>query len=58
MIMNGTRVEKTVKAPNNYMLEVEQLSKCVLGEEHPHVSKAFSLRVARVMDRILNEIGY
>ena len=58
MIMNGTRVEKTVKAPNNYMLEVEQLSKCVLSEEHPHVSKAFSLRVARVMDRILNEIGY
>lgn len=55
---NGVGETKTVTAPNNYMLEVEQLSRCVLGEEVPHVTKDFSLKVARVMDRILKESGY
>ena len=49
---------KTVTSPNNYMLEVEQLSCCVLGETSPHVTKEFSLKTARVMDRILCAIGY
>jgi len=58
VIRNGVKETKTVTAPNNYMLEVEQLSRCVLKEAIPHVTKEFSLKVARVMDRILNEIGY
>ncbi len=58
IIRNGVGETKTVTAPNNYMLEVEQLSRCVLGEEVPHVTKDFSLKVARVMDRILKESGY
>ena len=45
-------------APNNYALESEQLSRCILTGEKPHVSKDFSLLVARVTDRILREIGY
>ena len=55
---NGTKETKTVVAPNNYALETEQLSRCVLYGETPHVSKAFSLAAARVTDRILSAIGY
>ena len=51
-------VTKTVTARNNYALEVEQLGRCISGEENPHVSEAFSLLNARVIDRILGEIGY
>lgn len=58
VIRNGMNETKTVTAPNNYMLEVEQLSCCVLGETSPHVTKEFSLKTARVMDRILCAIGY
>ena len=58
IIRNGERETKTVTAPNNYALEVEQLSRCILTGEAPHVSEAFSLRVARVTDRILEQIGY
>ena len=50
--------QKTVTAPNNYALESEQLSRCILFGEKPHVSKAFSLMTARVTDRVLNAAGY
>ena len=40
------------------MLEAEQLSRCVLYGEKPHVSREFSLLTARVTDRILEAIGY
>ena len=55
---NGERETKTVHAPQNYSLEVEQLSRCILFGEKPHVSREFSLKVARVTDRILSRIGY
>ena len=58
VIRNGVEETKTVTAPNNYALESEQLSLCVLGEAKPHVSKEFSLLTARVTDRILQAIGY
>ena len=58
IIRNGVSETKTVTAPNNYTLEAEQLSRCILFGEAPHVSKAFSLLTARVTDRILEEIGY
>ena len=58
VIRDGRSETKTVEVPNNYMLESEQLSRCILAGETPHVSKAFSLRTARVMDRILQAIGY
>ena len=58
IIRNGVKETKTVTAPNNYALESEQLSRCILFGEKPQVSKEFSLLVARVTDRILREIGY
>lgn len=51
-------VEKTVKTPHNYGLEVEQLGRCVMGLETPHVSNAFSLRNSKTMDRVLKEMQY
>ncbi len=58
LIRDGKAEIRTVLCPNNYALEVEQLSRCVLGEAVPHVTKEFSLAVARVTDRILAGIGY
>ena len=53
--------EKTVKnvsTPHNYRLEVEQLGRCITDGEKPHVSEAFTLANARLLERILNIIGY
>ncbi len=58
VIRNGASETKTVISPNNYALETEQLSRCILFGEKPHVSKEFSLLTARVTDRVLKEIGY
>ncbi len=58
VIRDGVSETKTVVAPNNYSLETEQLSRCILYGEKPHVSREFSLLMARVTDRILNAIGY
>ena len=58
VVRNGSRETKTVTAPNNYQLEVEQLGRCIRNGETPHVSKDFSLRCAAVTDAILSEIGY
>ena len=58
VIRDGTRETKTVHAPNNYSLEAEQMNRCILLGEAPAVSRDFSLMNARVMDRILREIGY
>ena len=58
IVRNGVKETKTVHAPNNYALETEQLSLCVLTGEKPHVSREFSLMTARVTDRILQAAGY
>ena len=58
VIRNGVEETKTVAVPNNYMLETEQLSRCVLYGEKPHVSGEFSRMTARVTDRIMKAIGY
>ena len=48
----------TVPTPHNYRLEVEQLGKCITEGETPAVTEAFSLAVARTIDRVLAAIGY
>lgn len=58
VIRGGKAETKTVTAKNNYQLEVEQLGRCIADGETPHVSKEFSLLVARTTDRILKDIGY
>ena len=49
---------KTVSTPHNYRLEVEQLGRCITDGEKPHVSEAFTMQNARLMEKILALIGY
>lgn len=58
LTLNGKTETKTVFAPQNYRLEVEQMNRCILNGEPPHVSEAFSLRLSRTMDRALASMGY
>lgn len=51
-------VTKTVTTPHNYMLEVEQLGRCILEGESPLVSHEFTLKNARVLEKVLASIGY
>ena len=51
-------LERTVYAPQNYSLEIEQLNRCILFGEKPHITPEFSLRNAELIDRVLKEIGY
>ena len=54
----GKITTRSVLARQNYALEVEQLGRCIENGEKPHVSAEFSLRNAKVIDRILTDIGY
>ena len=49
---------KTVSTPHNYCLEVEQLGRCILNGEKPHITREFSVTNSRVLEQILAEIGY
>ncbi len=55
---NGVKQEITLEVPNNYQLEIEQLTNCILSGDKPHVSHEFSLKNARTIDRILRSMGY
>lgn len=48
--------ERKVRVPDNYSLETEDLSRCVLNGEIPHVSPQFSLKNMRLMDEVLSKI--
>lgn len=56
--VDGVETVKTVSAPSNYCLEVEQLGRCITDGEKPHVSKEFSIMEAEVIEEILEKIGY
>lgn len=51
-------IRREVFVPHNYSLEVEQLGRCILQGERPHVTPEFSIRNAELLDRVLKEIGY
>ena len=57
-MFDGREEVKKVSVPQNYRLEVEQLGRCIVGEETPAVTKEFSLANARIIDAILKDIGY
>lgn len=56
--IEGKEEVKVVDTPQNYRLEVEQMGRCILDGETPFVSNEFTLKNARLMDRILKEINY
>ncbi len=55
---DGGVKEVSVNAPNNYCLEVEQFGRCILGSEKPYITADFSERNAKLIDKVLTEIGY
>lgn len=55
---DGTEELREVDVPNNYCLEVEQLGRCILGEEVPYMTEKFSVDLAETVDRVLEKIGY
>ena len=52
------RLTKTVSTPQNYSLEIAQLGRCITEGETPHVSREFTKRNARVLEQVLDKIGY
>lgn len=55
---NGVEEVKTVSVRSNYALEVEQLGRCITEGQQPHVSNAFTIRNAKVLDAVLKQAGY
>lgn len=56
--VDGVKETKRITAKHNYQLEVEQLGKCIIDGEKPHVSPEFSIKNAQAMDLVLEAIGY
>lgn len=50
--------ELKIEAASNYTLEIEQLGRVVLGVEKPHITEEFSIKNIRLIDRILDKVGY
>ncbi len=57
-VFAGPKKVRKVTVPQNYRLEVEQFGRCVSGIETPAVTKDFSLTNARIIDEIIENIGY
>ena len=57
---NGERITRTetVTTGSNYALEIEQMNACIRGNATPHITEDFSLRNMRLLDRILDAVGY
>ena len=50
--------ERKLIKTGSISLEVEQLGRCILTGEQPHVTEEFTLRNGRVLQTILEKIGY
>lgn len=51
-------IEREVDIPQNYSLEIEQMSRCILYGDEPHITPEFSLKNMKLIDQILGLIGY
>lgn len=58
LCVDGEKTVKTVRALQNYRLEIEQFGRCVEGLETPHITEEFSVKNARVIDKALEAMGY
>ena len=55
---DGRVTERKVSIPQNYALEIAQMCRCIEGKETPHITPAFSIKNAELIDGVLKEIGY
>lgn len=58
IISGGNVTERKVTVPNNYSLEVAQLSDCILNGGMPFITEKFSVRNAELLDRLLKSIDF
>ncbi len=56
--VEGKETVKTVSTPHNYRLEAEQLGRCIRLGEKPHITEEFSVANSKILEAILNQIGY
>ena len=54
----GKETLRKISVKQNYTLETEQLGRCIENGEEPFVSPDFSIRNAKLLDIILEQIGY
>lgn len=58
-ILTGSDViERKVVVDQNYKLEVEQLGRCIREGQAPHITSAFSVRNAEILDAVLKAVDY
>jgi predicted dehydrogenase len=58
-VTSGSKVyTPSINVPHNYMLEIEQLGRCIENGEAPHITPDFSIKNAELLDEILKQIGY
>lgn len=56
IISDGKQIERQVTARQNYALELEQMNRAILGEEEIHITPAFSIKNARLIDAVYGAI--
>ena len=55
---NDGVMERKVSVPQNYSLEIENMSRCILYGDKLHVTPDFSIKNAELIDKVLKDIGY
>ena len=58
IISEGEKTQRKITTRQNYTLEIEQLGRCIENGEAPFVSPDFSIRNAKMLDDILEQIEY
>ncbi len=56
-ILEERKTEYTVMCPDNYKLEVEQFSRCILEGEAPLVSKKETIQNAEILEQAMTDAG-
>lgn len=51
-------IERKVLVDQNYKLEVEQLGRCIREGLAPHITSAFSIRNAEILDAVMKAVNY
>ena len=55
---NDGVIERKVSVPQNYSLEIENMSRCIMYGDKLHVTPDFSIKNAELIDKVLKDIGY
>ena len=51
-------IVRTVEAPSNYSLEVQDMCNAINGVSKPHITPEFSIKNMKLIEDILHKIGY